>query len=76
VLDKNGELNWELTTAAASAVDVTVVGEAEMQEQALEMRASIGTVVAGGTISIWSSSFEVAAVSTYPIHIDWRYVKV
>jgi hypothetical protein len=67
-------LIWELTTAAARAVDVTVVGETEIHEQALEIRASNGTEVASGTISIWSSSFKVAAMSTYPIHTGWRYV--
>jgi hypothetical protein len=54
-------MDWvgkELTTAAARAVEVTVVGETEMQEQALEIRASIGTDVAGENIlaSVLASS--------------------
>jgi hypothetical protein len=45
-------MKWKLTTAGASAVDVTVVGETEIKEQALERRASRGVEVAGGTVNV------------------------
>jgi hypothetical protein len=57
-------VRWGLTTAAASAIEVTVVGETEMQEQALEIRASIGTEVASGTINVCFRSFEVVPNSS------------